>query len=87
MAEILKNTDNVKFDAHGLVPAVIQDDDDGEALMLALDVEGISVGTGSACATGTGEPSGRGGRSTCQRQPRTTTCAAMAASARMVSNR
>ena len=30
---------------------------DGEALMLALDVEGISVGTGSACATGTGEPS------------------------------
>jgi cysteine desulfurase len=30
---------------------------DGEALMLALDVEGISVGTGSACATGSGEPS------------------------------
>jgi cysteine desulfurase len=30
---------------------------EGEALMLALDVEGISVGTGSACATGSSEPS------------------------------
>jgi cysteine desulfurase len=30
---------------------------DGEALMLALDMEGISVGTGSACATGSAEPS------------------------------
>lgn len=34
MAEILKNTEEVKFDAHGLVPAVIQDDKDGAALML-----------------------------------------------------
>ena len=34
MTEILKNTDNVKFDARGLVPAVIQDDANGEALML-----------------------------------------------------
>lgn len=32
--EILKSTESVKFDAHGLVPAVIQDDENGEALML-----------------------------------------------------
>ena len=30
---------------------------DGEALMLALDGEGISAATGSACASGSGEPS------------------------------
>jgi cysteine desulfurase len=30
---------------------------EGEALMLALDGEGLSVGTGSACASGSGEPS------------------------------
>ena len=30
---------------------------DGEAVMMALDLEGISVATGSACATGSAEPS------------------------------
>lgn len=59
---LCETIDNIKFNGHPekKLPGYLNisfSETEGESLLLSLDLEGIAVATGSACSSGTSEPS------------------------------